>query len=260
VFFWQHGASIPQGGNTVGDVAYRTGSPYTHFWNVSKACAEYLAQKYKLKKIDIVHPFFDTEVMREYQKLKTTYQRNGLLILARRGQKYLPTIIKKFCPRNKITVMHGYFHEREFFEELLRHRFFISIDDGIDAPVWYKQIIRSIKKMFDPALREKELHRNIWLVPSGHLLGFPVSAAEAATLGTAVIGFAMGGGLEWMNTETCFLAQDRDQNSLLSAIEKAINTPSGEVDRVVKNAEGAVGVFTKEHTWTQMKESLRFSV
>jgi hypothetical protein len=63
-----------------------------------------------------------------------------------------------------------------------------------------------------------------------------------------------------MNTETCFLAQDRDQNSLLSAIEKAINTPSGEVDRVVKNAEGAVGVFTKEHTWTQMKESLRFSV
>jgi hypothetical protein len=259
--FWQHGASIPIGGSSVGDVAYKPGSPYTHFWNVSKACANYLSQKYRLnKEIDIVHPFFDSSMMMSFVAQTSSFERKGLLILARRGQKYIPEIISKFCPKNKVTIIYGFFSEREFYEELIRHQFFISIDHGINQPTWLNKMIVSSKKIVDKDLREREKQRNRWLVPTGHLLGFPMSAAEAAWLKTGVIGFAMGGGLEWMDQDNCFLARDRDETSLLNRIDEALNTTSKQLCEKLNRASLSVSKFTKEHTWNQIQQSLRISL
>jgi glycosyltransferase involved in cell wall biosynthesis len=122
------------------------------------------------------------------------------------------------------------------------------------------QIIVSSKKLISKDLREREKHRNSWLVPAGHLLGFPMSAAEAAWLGTGVIGFAMGGGLEWMSQETCFLARDRDEDSLLNSIEEVLNTPTTKLQEKIDNARLSVSRFTKEHTWNQIQQSLNITL
>lgn len=257
--FWQHGASIPTGKDLVDSKVFEKGNPYTHHWNVSKACRDYISEKFQLSPIAIIHPFFDTESMKDSLVQKESSIRNGFLVIARRGSKYIPSIIKELCPRHKVTVLHGMFHEKELFEELIHHQFFISIDHGIHGPTLLNKLIVAAKKTINKELRIKEQQRNTWLLPPNHMLGFPMSAAEAAWLGAFVIGFAMGGGLEWMNEENCFLAKDANQESLLSSIKRALQATPSQLQAMAKNAETSVGKFTKEQTWNEIKQSLQWS-
>ena len=249
--FWSHGASIPVGRGYAGANVFRLDGGYTHHWNVSAACQKYIAETYHLEHIDIVHPFFDDDVMNRFLAEKGRHQRNGILCVGRRGSSYLPYILDRFCPENKITVIRGFFSLSELYDALLKHRFFISYDTGIGIPnlrIKTSLLIRSFLK--------GKIPKNTWLVPRGHILGFPVTAAEAAWLGVVVIGFPMGGGLEWMNENNCFMAKDRNLESLLNMIEKAVNTDESTLDKIAENAFNAVKRFNKENTWSEIVDSL----
>src|SRR5690606_1913221 len=108
---------------------------FTHFWNVSKACAEYLERKYDIPKMSIVHPFFDTNSIKKYQIDLSKCKRDGILLLARRGKEYIPTIKNIYKKDIKITILYPPYHEEEFFELLLKHKFFVSVDSGVDNVV-----------------------------------------------------------------------------------------------------------------------------
>jgi glycosyltransferase involved in cell wall biosynthesis len=249
--FWQHGASIPVGRKYIGPRVFGKNTIYTYQWNVSEACKEYIQKKYSVDKIDVVHPFFDSETLKRYSAQRLIHKRNGILCLASRGSHYIPKIIRAFGSKTKITVIHGYYREEEFFEELIRHKFFVSVDDGVrNRPL--KRIKRKLLSLINPEMRDA----NSWIVPKNHLLGFPMPPAEAARCGAVVIGFAMGGGLEWMNKSNCYLAKDRDLNSLLFNIKKALSTSEKELTKISKATYEATNKFNKEHTWKQICSSL----
>lgn len=252
--FWSHGASIPIGRGYVGAKVFAPDSGYTHQWNTSTACQKYIEETYNLEGIEIVNPLFDDDLMKQFLAQKDEYERKGILCLGRRGSSYIPYIISKFCPENKITVIHGSFRLSELYNALLRHRFFISVDAGVAAHGIRRRIILDLKSFL-----ERKTPRNSWLVPKGHILGFPMTAAEAAWLGTVVIGFPMGGGLEWMKPNNCFMAKDRDLGSLLNAIEKAINCNEDKLKQMAEAAFNAIKRFNKENTWKQMAGSLKIS-
>jgi len=250
--FWQHGASIPIGWNFVGPKIFAPDSIYTHHWNVSGACRDYLQGKYNLSKIDIVHPFFNTPSLNKYASRRHVRARRGILCLGARGSSVLPYILRTFSPRTKITVIYGRYHEEEFFRELLCHKFLVSLDQGIgNPPFWFR-----LKRRALSLVSARERYKNFWLVPPGHLLGFPMPPAEAAVLGTVVIGFAMGGGLEWMSEQNCFLAKDRNLKSLLLNIKRALNTSKEELQTIAERGFRATSKFTKAHTWQQICSSL----
>ncbi len=250
--FWQQGASIPIGWNFVGPKVFAPNSIYTHHWNVSRACRDYLQDKYNLSKIDIVHPFFDTPGLNKYVNKRQIRERRGILCLAARGSSVLPYILRAFSARTKITVIHGRYHEEEFFRELLCHKFFVSLDQGIGNPPFWLKLKR--RALF--LVSAEERYKNFWLVPRGRILGFPMPPAEAARCGAVVIGFAMGGGLEWMNKKNCFLAKDKNLKSLLLNIRRALNTSEEELQAVAKRGFRATNKFTKAHTWQQICSSL----
>jgi glycosyltransferase involved in cell wall biosynthesis len=259
--FWQHGASIPKGKQVVGDIIYKKGHPYTQFWNVSQACAEYIKEKYNIKKIGIVHPFFDTSSIKTYidqkNNLKNNLKREGILMLDRRGKKHIKEVIKKFGDKQKITVLQQPYHEEDFFKLLLTHKFFISVDPGVDNHFsLIKKIKDIINSIFNSEFREKHSNRATWIIPKGHLLGFPMPPVEAALLGCSVIGFAMGGGLEWMNKNNCFIVKDRNTKDLLNQINIALSSSDEELSNKIIDADIAASKFTKEHTWKQLKKLL----
>ena len=251
--FWQHGASIPIGGTTVGDVIFQPGNPYTQHWNVSRACADYFQKVYGLS-MPVVHPFFDTPTMIAFQQ-REQKARKGFLLLARRGQKYLPAIQQRL-QNQRVTILQEPYHERDLFEALLDHTFFISTDDGIHQPSLVRKTKNVVRALFSVRVREQKKIINGWIVPDGHLLGFPMPPVEAAWLGCITIGFAMGGGLEWMNEKNCFLAQDANASSLLSQINQAIRTPNETLTLLREQAKHDTSLFTQEHSWNQLSHLL----
>ncbi len=251
--FWQHGASIPIGGTTVGDLIFRPGNPYTQHWNVSRACADYFQKCYGLS-MPIIHPFFDSPTMREFQA-RPQRPRDGFLVLARRGQRYF-SAIQRLLANQRVTILTEPYHERELFEALLAHTFFINTDDGIHHPTIDRRFKNAARALFVPLVREKNRHANRWLVPKGHLLGFPMPPVEAAWLGCIPIGFAMGGGLEWMTERNCFLAKDANASSLLEEIDKALHTSKERLDQLKIQARRDTARFTSEQTWKQLSKQL----
>jgi hypothetical protein len=63
-----------------------------------------------------------------------------------------------------------------------------------------------------------------------------------------------------MSQETCFLARDRDEESLLNSIDEALKTPSKKLQEKIDNAYLSVSKFTKEHTWNQVRKSLNITL
>ncbi len=252
--FWQHGASIPTWEDFSGSAVFESGNPYTHHWNVSKACQAYIETTYG-QKSDIVHPFFETQTLHAVQKT-ISKDRSGMLLLGRRGRKYIDSIRKGFGQKIDITVLEQPFHERELFEQLRRHKYYVSIDDGIWGPTLLGKLKHAIKRLISASERRKDQKRNSWIIPKGHLLGFPMPPAEAAALGCTVIGFAMGGGKEWMTPDTCFLADDADLHSLLNQISKALAASDATLMEKAQHASERVSQFNQAHTWKQMQEEL----
>ncbi len=251
--FWQHGASIPIGGTTVDDVVFRAGNPYAQHWNVSRACADYFQTHYNLT-MTIVHPFFDSPTMLEYQQ-RSPIPRDGFLLLNRRGQRYLPAIVKKLSG-HRVTILKEPYHERELFEALLSHTFFISTDDGIHEPSLIRKTKNALRALVSHNVRRQMEHANHWIIPERHLLGFPMPPVEAAWLGCLTIGFAMGGGLEWMNRKNCFLAKDGNAVSLLANIDRALATSEDACSSIRTQARIDTDRFTSEKTWEHLTHLL----
>lgn len=251
--FWQHGASIPVGGTTVGDAVFRPGNPYTQHWNVSRACADYFQTKYNLS-MPIVHPFFDSPTMLEFQE-RPPIQREGFLLLARRGQKYLPAI-RRLLTKHRLTILKEPYHERAFFEALRQHTFFLSTDDGIHMPSITRRAKNVLRQLLLPSVREQAKHANQWIIPTGHLLGFPMPPVEAVWLGCITIGFAMGGGLEWMNDSNSLLTIDTNEKSLLEKIDQASHLTNDEIATMQTQARHETSVFRKEQTWAVLQRLL----
>ena len=251
--FWQHGASIPIGGTTVGDVVFRPGNPYTQHWNVSRACADYFQTKFNLS-MPIVHPFFDSPTMREFQE-RPPIPREGFLLLARRGQKYIPAI-ERVLKSQRLTILKEPYHERDFFEALRRHTFFISTDDGIHAPSLIRRGKNMLRRLLLPTVREQAKHSNQWIIPPGHLLGLPMPPVEAAWLGCVTIGFAMGGGREWMQENNCLLADDASKKSLSEKIDQALQMATGAIVAMREQSRRDTSNFCREQTWADLKRLL----
>ena len=126
---------------------------------------------------------------------------------------------------------------------MIEHKFFLSTAIG-PSPQYVKNIIKIL------------IGKNPVKVINPYREGFPLPPAEAAMCGSIVIGFAMGGGLEWMSSKTCFLAKDRSYISLMKKIKEALSASDEQLDTIRENAFRAVSEFNKEHTWQQIKNFL----
>ncbi|HTW96833.1 MAG TPA: hypothetical protein VMD74_04225 [Candidatus Methylomirabilis sp.] len=255
--FWQHGIIIPRYADFNGEEYFRPGV-FTDYWNVSAACADYIKEQYRLPEIKIVHPFFDDETLKDFLRTPND-QREGILLLRRRGQEVIPDIISSF-PEQKITILPKKFSDAELYQALAKHKYFVSTDNGVNGALLiknnlhraFKRVRRFWKNIFAP----RAAGQIGWVKPKKNLLGFPVTACEAAWLGTTVIAFAMGGGREWMNDENIFLARDGDVNSLLSKAKEAIDASEEVLQRKKDLASAAVQKFSRENTWQQLKKYL----
>jgi len=257
--FWQHGIIIPRYADFNGERYFQSGV-FTDFWNVSAACASYIKERYALPEVKIVHPFFDDDTLLEYFAKKEQYQREGILILRRRGQEAIPDIISLF-PEQKITILPKTFSDSELYEQLIRNKFFISTDNGIGGKLLIKnkshRWLKTVKRMARNIFKTEKAGQLRWVKPRKNLLGFPVTAAEAAWLGATVIGFAMGGGLEWMSKDNMYLSADENIDSLLEKIKEALSAAPEELAAKTKLASASVQRFSRENTWKQLAENLK---
>lgn len=261
--FWHHGVAIPVYPNFNGEKIYQS-KIYDQFWNVSQACADFIKKKYNLKKVSLVYPFFDDKTLLSFKKKSGKFKRKGILCLRRRGSEVLPNIINLF-PKQKITALNSPFTDKELYEQLVKHEFFISYDNGLNGKILIKnkyqrflyklaRIKQNLSKQY--VLKRKEIYSNKWIKPKENLLGFPMTACEAAWLGTTVIGFAMGGGLEWMAKDNMYLAKDGDIDSLLDKIRQAVDDSQENLNYKRKKAFKAVSKFNKNKTWDQITKLL----
>lgn len=235
--FWQHGLLISNTKHDVGDEVYIS-NIFNKYANVSHACGEYIQNKYN-KEIYIINPFFDF-VNEDYSE---SHKREGFILLARRGSEYIP-LIKKYLKEKKqsLTILHEPFSNQHFLNLLKLHKFFISIDNGLKYTLTFKEKVKG-----------KKIN---WVKHSKNYLGFPVPPLEAAQSKTSIIGFAMGGGLEWMSNNNTFLAIDDSIEDLLSNIDKAINTDHQKLEDKINLAFDDTLKFTKENSWNQLKQVL----
>ena len=251
--FWQHGVVIPKYKYFNSNKIY-TSKIYNQYWNVSKACAEDIKDTYNIESVEIINPFFDDDNLLKYKdNNKTPQNKEGILCLRRRGQEAINDIINHF-PNQKITILNKPFTDQKLYSELKKHKFFISFDNGI----YGKPLIANKIKRFYYLLNKtkQKILSNNWIIPKNNLLGFPMTACESAWLGTTVIGFAMGGGLEWMNNDNMYLAKDGDINSLLEKLGEAVDDSEDNINRKIENAHKDVSKFNKENSWNQLTKSL----
>ncbi len=231
---WQHGILIPNTNKDVGDLIYKE-KIFNKYANVSHSCGIYIKNKYNLDKMHTINPFFEInrkEIIKENE-------RNGFLILARRGSEYIPKIKNELKNLNQsLTILYEPYKNNHFINLLKIHKYFISIDNGLNYSLSWKE-----------KLKGKKLN---WIKHDKNYLGFPVPPLEAALTKTIVIGFAMGGGLEWMNSECLFLAKDNDINDLIQQIHKAIMTDNLTISSMQEEACRKAEFFNKENSWKQL--------
>ncbi len=249
--FWQHGVHIPYDKDFDNQKIYDPNT-YNQYWNVSQACANFIKKTYKLEKMEIVHPFFDDNTLLQY--IDSDSKRKGILIVRRRGQEAIHDILKKF-PKEKLTIMNQTFTDNSLYKELINHKYFISSDAGVNGNILTTNRFEKYSLQLT-RLKNKIFGKKNLVKPMPPLLGFPMTACEAAWLGTIVIGFAMGGGLEWMTDENIYLAKDGDINSLLAKTKGAVEDSEKNHNKKRQKAFDAVKKFNKEHTWNQMTKLL----
>lgn len=250
--FYCQGCSFPKNKDLLGDYFLRKDLGYTHFWAVSVNTLQYLQKNYPVippQKWSLVHPYFEHEII---QRMRSWAQpKRQILCLGRKGRDYIRRAQKIFGSQIPFVLWDQPFREEEFYAQCSQSLFFLNTAIGIDnyhlRRFWRKVMAIMQGREFDPLY---------FITPRGRREGFPLPPAEAALAGAVVIGFAMGGGREWMNRETCFLARDRRLVSLLWQIREALNASEVELSQKQKAARCALARFTPEHTWKQIKRSL----
>ena len=255
--FWQHGNLIPVGPGLVAEKMLQS-SQVDQYWNVSTECALFITEKYGIENFRIVPPFFE-----EYTSIFSLplpwHMREGILVQQRRGFELFP-IIERIADQERVpvTVLKWPFHNDELLEALNCHKFFISFDRGLR----YNPTLGRRKQHFmrtmssGGSLREALSAKPTWVKQEQNLLGFPISAAQAARQGAVVIGFAMGGGLEWMSPQTTYLAQDGSGIDLGRKLRAALRDSESNHQAKRKAALSAVKKFSAENTWAQIESAL----
>ncbi|MBU37881.1 MAG: hypothetical protein CL611_05645 [Anaerolineaceae bacterium] len=242
--FWYHGCSVPIGKGYQGEAVYSPRSCYTHYWNVSTACALYVSQRYGVE--SSVMPLFAPEEPAKLYSQGMGYNgRKGVLVLWARGAWRILRLLPRVSP-DTVTVIYPGYDESRWYEMLSHHRMFVSVDQGIGStPLWRRVQYR---------LFGKEL--NYWKTPKSRLLGFPTPPFEAALCGCVVVGAAMGGGLDWMNGDNCFMAEDLNLDSLVEQVTLALEANDEYMESKAQAAFQAASRFTKERAWTKLCELL----
>ena len=245
--YYAQGCSFNKTSDTMGDDFLRNSFGYTHYWAVSNDSLKYLTYKYpRIKKWYLVSPYFEFDVVRRIIKEKVERE-DKILCLPRKGKTYI--WLAQFLFKDKIEFnVIDRFTEKEGYELMASCKFFLSTAIGVD-----RQHIRNIVRFFKYGSTK---YNYSVVIPPGHNEGFNLPPAEAAMCGSIVIGFAMGGGLEWMAPDTCFLAKDRSYFSLIKRIREALSASDEEIDTMRENAFMAVSKFNKNNTWKQIEEFL----
>lgn len=251
--FYLQGCTFLRSRSLTGNDVLKRDLGYTHFWVVSTDSMEYLKKRYSNAKYPppekwyLVNPYFDFESAKKIAA--GVEHKREVLAFSRKGRSYIKLARFRYGKKIKINTVDK-FREEQAYRLYAAHKFFLSTAVGVDPR---KQLIRNLFSF----LRHGDLGRLIWVIsPEGRREGFPLPPAEAAMCGSIVIGFAMGGGLEWMSPDTCFLAKDRNYFSLLKKIKAALSASDEELNTIRKNAYEAVTKFNKEHTWQQIKAFL----
>lgn len=244
--FYSQGCTFYKSKTLVGDEHFKKDLGYTHFWTISQDSLNYLSQKYPLiNKWYLVSPFFDFESAA--QITAKTRRENKILAFRRKGLSYIMLAQLLYGLNVKFEIAHT-FTEEEGHKLMASSKFFLSTAVGVN-----KQHLQNTLK----CLRYGSNKYNISvIIPDKPREGFPLPPTEAAMCGCIVIGFAMGGGLEWMSNKTCFLAQDRSYSSLILQIKRALSATEKQLNQVKKEAFRAISKFNKENTWKQIEKFL----
>jgi len=247
IAYWQ-ACTFCKGGNLIGDDFLINDLGYTHFWVVSKDSLNYLKKKYhRIQKWYLVNPYFELEAINQIRS--GVKAKDKILCLGRKGNKYIKVAQLLFGSRIKFEVINRKFTESGFYRLCASSKFFLCTAIGIDHK-YFKQFV---KILLNALMMEKKYQVMSIIVPPGHKEGFSLPPAEAALCGSIVIGFAMGGGLEWMSPDTCFLAKDRSYLSLIKKIKEALSASDEDLHTIRENAFRAAKKFSKEHTWRQVE-------
>lgn len=257
-YLWQHGILVAQGPGLVGEKMLTSGL-LDGYWNVSRECGAFIVEKYGLDKFNLVQPFFSNPFPKGHSEWVEFSSRRGVLVQERRGLEVIPRI-EKLTNRLGISlkVLRAPFPTRDLELELAKTKFFVSFDRGLKyrlTPrdrIWYaKKSLRDGSGFLSGFFTHQR-----WVIHRKNLLGFPISAAQAAIQGAVVVGYPMGGGLEWMNTSNCFMAKDGSTPSLLKELEAALNTEEAELERISLSAQHALKQFSPQRTLDQLGKAL----
>ena len=238
--FWHHGCSVPIGKGYKGEQVYSSDSCYTDYWNVSTACAEYINSRYGVES-SVLQLFAPEEPDMLYSRSMDYKDRKGILLLWARGAwrilKLLPQI-----SHTTVTVVYPGYSENTWYDLLYSHRLFVSVDQGVrPTPLWQRAKYRLFGK-----------ENNYWKVPSSRLLGFPTPPFEAALCGCTVVGAGMGGGLEWMNQDNCYMSEDLNLVSLLEQVTLALSASDQELESRARSAFESVRIFDRDKAWSRI--------
>lgn len=242
--FYSQGVCFPIAKGYIGSHVWSANNIYNHHWAGSKAIAKELMTRYKLANVTIVNPMVSTQAKMYYSK--SFAERNGVLCLARKGSDHIGEIVRTFMKTIDFTIIaQRPFSEEEIFKKMGDHKYFLSTPIHNDIPLW-----RWYGARFFPGLVGGRTHRIF------RIDGFGLPAVEAASCGAIVIGYALGGGLEWMNNENSFIAKDRSLHSLKEQFSNVLSLDNSSAEVVRQRAFCSVDKFSKENTWNQVSAFL----
>jgi len=238
--FWHHGCSVPIGKGYKGEQVYSVDSCYTEYWNVSDACSDYIKSRYGVES-SVLQLFAPDNPDKLYSRSLDYKNRKGILLLWARGAWRILKMLRQISSTT-VTIVYPGYSENTWYDLLYRHRLFVSVDQGVrSTPLWQRTKYRLFGK-----------ENNYWKVPSSRLLGFPTPPFESALCGCAVVGAPMGGGLEWMNQDNCYLAEDLNFESLLGQVDLALSASDQQLERKALSAFESVRIFDKEKAWSRI--------
>ncbi len=248
VFYCQD-TCFPTGKNTIGHAIWSPQTGYTHYWAVSECTRRMLEKRYSLTNIFVVNPIIPDAAHARFSI--PLEERNGVLCLARRGPRHIAAIVSDYLEKVDFTIVsEREFNEWDIYDLMGRHKYFLGATVRPRAAMSIPRYLLS--KLFPKYVggRTERVRRTE---------GFGLPPAEAAAAGCIVIGYAMGGGLEWMTKDNVFLARDRSIRSLKEMMGRALKMTDGEAEKMRKKASNAVKRLSKDHTWSQIQNFLRAS-
>jgi len=198
----------------------------------------------------------------KYEDLSTSYEELGYEKIITNSE-YTKKYLKEHNKGDAVVISGGIDHDKFIYKPEAKEEnriLFLPRKNHYDA----KKIINDVKKQFPhakfdkaDALTEREIIKayqkaDIFLA-TGYPEGFPRPPLEAMACGCAVVGFAGGGGEEYMEDgKTAMVARDGDTDT---AARKLINLLK---DKNLKEKVRLAGnKKSKEYSMDRMKQDLR---